>query len=164
MNEKTKKILPIAIIAGIAALIIAIMVIVIEVKKPRETRAPATITVYYNSYDENGACLEQEQFLCEIKRPDNLKGSVLPDPIRASLPYTGGAYWFTYKVNAETKERYGEEDWYVYREGYVDLEGNNESIQFWEMKEKGVYDISVVIRSQSKVLIPLDATLLITVE
>ncbi len=163
MKERTKKILPIAIIAGIAAIIIAIMVIVIAVRKPRETRAPATISVYYQSYNEKGYWSGKE-FLCEIKRPDNLKGSVLPEPIRVTLPYTGEKYGLTYKVNTETKEHYGEEDWYVWDYGYVDLEGNNKVNRIDEIKKRGIYDISVVIRSQSEVLIPLSATLLITIE
>ena len=152
MKERTKKILPIAIIAGIAAIIIAIMVIVIEVRKPRETRAPATIAVYYTRDKSEIGDWTKRKLLYEIKRTNYEKSYEDLGTIRVTLPYTGKEYGIVFRLLTDTTEHYGDSDWEEGRAYYVDS------------KEKGDYGYWVTIKTQSDALLPLDATFVITIE
>ncbi len=165
MKERTKKILPIAIIAGIAAIIIAIMVIVIEARKPRETRAPATIAVYYTRDKSEIGDWTKRKLLYEIKRT-NYEERYYEDlgTIRVTLPYTGKEYGIAFRLLTDTTEHYGQSDWDAERTYYVDSNGNNMVYEFTEVKEKGDYGYWVRIRTQSDALLPVSATFVITIE
>ncbi len=164
MKERTKKILPIAIIAGIAAIIIAIMVIVIEARKPRETRAPATIAVYYTRDKSEIGDWTKRKLLYEIKRTNYEKSYEDLGTIRVTLPYTGKEYGIVFRLLTDTTEHYGDSDWEEGRAYYVDSNGNNMVHEFTEVKEKGDYGYWVTIKTQSDALLPLDATFVITIE
>lgn len=165
MKGKAKKILPIAIIIGVFAIVIGIIIGVSEAHKPpKDTRIPATFDAYYQSYDRDKATWGEKTLLCEINRPNNIKGYISLNPIELTLPYTGEEYWISFIIKTEIQENFGANDWLIEWGGYSDLEGGNRVNQFQKMQKKGVYDIRVVIRTQSDVLLPFSATLIITIK
>lgn len=157
MKGKLKNLLPIAIIIGVFAIVIGIIIGVSEAHKPpKDTRIPAKFLIYYERYNsQKGEWEGEDDLLCEVTKETK-------SPYKVKLPFTEEKYKISFMIESDPKKEFGETDYNFERSGYMDFDGNR-SNYFSEIRKRGLYSYGVEIEDGDK-FIPFYVTLIIEVD
>lgn len=147
MKSKLRIAIPICMLIIIAGLIVGIILLAEEAKRPKETRDPAKIAIYY--YDQK----DNLTLLCEFTKDGEEKSR--------KLAYTGEAYSFVVRIVGE-REMYTTKDLEIERRGYkYTAEGDAE--EFTAVSERGFYRYRYGIDYHTDYWIPMDVFLTLEV-